>query len=369
MSARIGIDYQAAQGDRLTGLGIYTKYLVRSILEITKSDPSYNIQFSLYQHPMPLRNTLERVFWENVTAPARAKKDNVDLFHTPAFASPFLKPAKVIMTVHDLIGMLFHNQKGLASTFYWGKWLPLTASRADAVIACSESTKRDLVKKLQIPEKRITVAYPAGREEFGPHMPEEILSRVKRQNGVSNTFFLFVGTIEPRKNLERIVRVFLSLKLKKFLPAECKLVVVGAADFAGGKVYKKIVSKADYCWNSIVFPGYVSDSDLNALYCSATALIFPSLYEGFGIPVVEAMMCGCPVITSSTSSLPEVGGDAALLINPQEDSELAEAILKVYLKPELRDQMRRRGFEQAKRFSWHQTAKITMDVYKKVLDS
>ncbi|MBI3307215.1 MAG: glycosyltransferase family 4 protein [Candidatus Omnitrophica bacterium] len=357
---KIGLDIQSLQGNK-TGLGVYTQ----NLLDHLQEKPSNGVQFYFYHTDKGSDlNTPSRLRWENMELPRKARKDRLDLLHIPAFAPPVFKPCKIVVTVHDLIGMICPNQLGWPSRCYWGTWLPQAVRRADFIIADSECTKRDLMGRLRVAEEKIRVIYPSGHEGFSPHVSAESLQALREQFGIPEKYFLCVGTLEPRKNLIRVLKAFAQFLQKK--SSDFRLVIVGSKDFAHGEMFKKLLAQTALAPERVIFTGYIPQSHLNALYAGAQALIFPSLYEGFGIPILEAMACGTPVLTSTVSSLPEVAGNAAYLVDPLNTDAIAQGITELSKNEQLRSELRQKGFEQIKRFSWKETARQTLEVYKKL---
>lgn len=360
---KIGIDFQAAQGNT-TGLGVYTRNLVDAFEMLNEG------QFSLtrfYRQQEKDLNTIERLYWENVRLPRQVRSENVDLLHVPGFSVGIQKTVPVVLTVHDLIGSKFPNQKGVASKFYWGTWLPSSLKRADKILADSEYTKRDILELTHVSEDHIEVVYPSGHEGYEPRENSAIRRELFSSLGIKGSYFLFVGTIEPRKNLNRILKAFAEFIKTEKTARHFQLVVVGSKGFAGGEAYKELLANSELSEDNLIFPGYLPLSDLNELYAGALAFLFPSLYEGFGIPVLEAMASGTPVLTSTTSSLPEVAGDAALLVDPENTREIAQAMKRFAEDKQLREQLIEKGFQNIKRFSWTKAAKQVLQVYKAVL--
>ncbi len=356
---KIGIDVQAAKA-RKTGLGVYTEFLVQALRK--EADNHYQFHFYGRERAKDL-NTFERLRWENFELPHEVKNDNLDLLHIPAFAPALFKPCKLVVTIHDLIGMIFPNQKGWPSRFYWGKWLPMTAARADKIIADSENTKKDILKLLNVKPEKIRVIYPSGHESFTSQISLKEIEAVKDRFGIKRPFFLFVGTIEPRKNLKRVIEAF-GMWTKKTKSSH-QLMIVGAKDFAHGQEFAALQNNG--LSDQIIFAGFLKHEELNALYAGALALLFPSLYEGFGLPILEAMASGTPVLTSQTSSLPEVAGNAALLVNPEDTDKIVEGIAHLAEDQILRERLRAQGFERIKQFSWQKTARETIEVYESLL--
>ncbi len=360
---RIGVDIQATVG-RATGLGTFTANLAGELRAIEKA--SCDLSFLFYQDPQGTDwRTPRRLFWENVEIPRKARRDGVDLLHIPAFAAPAIKPPKMVVTVHDLIGMLFPNQIGWVSRFYWGKWLPWTVRRADRIIADSKNTQKDLIRCLGVPAGKIRVVYPSGHEGFSRDAAPEAVCAVKTRLRIRGRYFLFVGTLEPRKNLSGAIRAFSEFLRGTGREDDFQMVIVGSKSFAHGRFFKAIGEVAGS--NNLLFTDYISREDLKALYCGATALVYPSFYEGFGIPVLEAMACGAPVIASAASSVPEVAGDAAMLVDPNDVPAIARAMTEIASQEALRREMIAKGLRQIEKFSWKKTAAETVDVYRELL--
>ena len=359
----IGFDAQATQG-RQSGLGVYTTHLLNA-LKVELRPP---FELRAYQNPVPSElgvSTLRRLMWENWTLPRLVRQDKVDLLHVPAFSPAFCGVCKyLVVTVHDIAGMLFPNQIGRASAFYWGWWLPHVVRRADRILADSHHTRKDLLEHLRVPESKITVVYPSGHEGFRADIPKEKIEAVQKKYGIGGRYFLFVGTLEPRKNLPRVLDAF-----KVFLEGhlEYQLVLVGSQAFAHGKYAEQLSRDHDVASASVLAPGFMDHESLNALYCGAQGLIFPSLYEGFGIPILEAMASGCPVLTSKVTSTPEVAGDAGLLVDPYCVDEITRGMTQLAEDSAPRRKLVDRGFAQIKKFSWKFTADGVIEAYKSLL--
>ncbi|MFZ5803160.1 MAG: glycosyltransferase family 4 protein [Candidatus Omnitrophota bacterium] len=365
---QIGFDLQPAIG-RKTGLGVYTENLYQAL---GRPDVRQRADFHFELVPFQKRaagswNTFQRLFWENVERPFRAARKKLDLLHIPAFAPARFGSRRLLVTVHDLIGMLFPNQKGGASRYYWGRWLPSAIRRASAWIADSEATKKDMIRHLGLCPDKIFVVYPSGHEGFHPWPNCDAPCETVRACGVREKYFIFVGTIEPRKNLSRVIEAFIRFKNKNPRGREYQLVVVGAQDFAHGRTFETILRDKELGRQEVLFTGYLPREDLNGFYAGAEALVFPSLYEGFGIPILEAMASGTPVITSRASSLPEVAGEAAYYVDPLSVEEIATAMTEIAGDPGLRQGLIQKGSQQIRKFSWEKTALGTIAIYQKLI--
>lgn len=355
----IGIDIQAGCG-RMTGLGVYTRNLVRALTEENRDD----LKLTLFSKEQAGDwNTFRRLYWENCELPRLVKKARVDILHVPAFSPAMVRPCKTVVTVHDLIGLIFNNQLGWPSRFYWGTWLPRTVRRADAIIADSENTKNDLMRLLKLSAEKITVIHPSGHEGFFPQTDLRPLEELRQRFGIREKYFLAVGTLEPRKNIARILEAYTKFVRKKKTDTHYQLVIAGFTDFAHGKFARSIRNRVPSD-GALVLTGYLKREELNALYSGAAAFLFPSLYEGFGIPVLEAMASGTPVMTSRSSSLPEVAGEAAYYVEPTNAENMAQGLKDLSEDEPLRQSLIRKGFKRIQNFSWRDTAKKTLRVYE-----
>lgn len=360
---KIGFDAQATVG-RGSGLHFFTKGLLSELINVFDLHKDYSLHI-LKNDQLATLNTINRMKWSNIELYKRSRE--MDLLHVPAFAPPIRKKKKLVVTVHDLIGLTFPNQVGIASRFYWGRWLKTCIKQADHIISDSESTKRDIVDLLKYDERKITIIHPSGHEAFSDKRNDHLMQNLALKYNIRKNFFIFVGTIEPRKNLERTLEAFSLLLLKDRFIERPQIVVVGAKNFGKGSYFKTIVNKLDLETTDILFTDFVSHEELNCLYSNSQALVFPSLYEGFGMPILEAMSSGTAVITSNVTSTPEVAGDAALLINPYKPEEIMIAMKTILNNNSVREDLIQKGKERKREFSWKICAEKTFNVYKEVL--
>ncbi|MBI2863827.1 MAG: glycosyltransferase family 4 protein [Chloroflexi bacterium] len=352
---RIGIDTQSTLG-RKTGIGLYTAALLSHLKKVAGDNDYVEIEWG---KTTELR-THERLVWEQAIAPARAALARVDVFHAPGFGAPLLRSCPVVLTVHDLIGLLFPQNLPPVSRFYWHRWLPFTVSRADRIIADSHHTKRDIVDHLCVPASRVEVVYLAAGDDFRPIDASARREEVRRRYGLPPRFILYVGTIEPRKGLKELVSAFARLKRETGLPHG--LVIAGKK----GWYWQDLFRLVEDLGVAVCFTDYVADADLPTLYSCADLFVFLSHYEGFGLPPLEAMACGTPVICSNASSLPEVVGDAALLVSPPAIETVSGAMAAVLQDPSLGDSLAQKGRKRAREFSWERAARETLAIYQKV---
>ncbi len=304
-------------------------------------------------------NPVLRVAWEQTILPLKLKLGKIDVYHGPAFAAPLLKTCSQVVSIHDMTVHLFPEQHSLHTRWYLRALVPAILRASDGIITVSESAKADILKFGKVKDDNVCVIPLGVEERFRQIRDERSLSMIRKKYSLEREFILFVGMIEPRKNLENLVDAFLT----DSLPQLCDLVLAGSFGWGYSELLQKIgASNNKGC---IRMPGYVDDTDLPALYSAATAFVYPSFYEGFGLPILEAMACGTPVITSSVSSLPEVAGDAALLVDPTDAKALASALQRIVKDGSLRQDLSRRGRQRSSLFTWHQSAEKTLAVYRR----
>lgn len=283
------------------------------------------------------------------------------LFHATEHLLLPLRSTPSVLTVHDLIYRLFPQHHKRLNYWYLNAAMPLYVRRASAIIAISQATKRDLVHHYRVAPDKVHVVHEAAAPQFAPQPPEKV-SAVRARYGLPERYILTVGTIEPRKNLERLVAALAALRRDD--PA-VRLVVVGGLGWLYEGFFRAIEAHGQA--DAVLRPGYIPDNDLPAVYSGAMVTAVASLYEGFGLPILEAMACGSPVVCSDRSSLPEIGGDAARTVDPEDVEAMAEALRRVLGDADLRAEMRRAGERRAAAFSWERAARETWAVYEGVL--
>ena len=311
---------------------------------------------------LPTVNPVVRIFWEQTVQPVQSLKEGIDLLHSLAFVQPILLPCAGIITIYDLSFILFPERLHPLRRLYlrWGT--RYSARKAQRVIAISASTKRDIVKLLGVAESKVDVVLCGVDEDFQLLENQRVLDDFRRKRHLPEQMILFVGTIEPRKNLITLLRGYALLRKKVQLPP---LVIGGAKGWHHQEVFS--VAEELGLREDIIFPGYIPQDELPLWYNAADFFIYPSLYEGFGLPPLEAMACGTPVIISNTSSLPEVVGEAGILVDPDNAEQIAEAMQRVLADNALRAEMRRRGLNRAREFSWQKAAQETVKVYEQAM--
>jgi glycosyltransferase involved in cell wall biosynthesis len=323
----------------------------------------YSQKMGVHLQPshLPTGRPPVRLFWEQAIQPWAARRAHLDLLHCPAFVGPLVGNVPFVVTIHDLSFLLCPEGFRGGNRTYLRLLTGWSVRRARRVIAVSESTRQDLVRLYGLVPDRVDVVPNGVDTAFRPLPAGEVAAFQVRQ-GLPEQFLLFVGTLEPRKNIVRLVEAYARLPQER-----CPLLLVGGKGWFYEQVFRR-VKELDLA-EEVRFVGYVPAEDLPWWYNAATALVYPSLYEGFGLPALEAMACGTPVITSNTSSLPEVVGQAGTLVEPTDVAALAAALQRVLQDAARRAQMRTAGLAQAARFSWSGTASGTVNSYRRALEA
>ncbi|MHB1004887.1 MAG: glycosyltransferase family 4 protein [Chloroflexota bacterium] len=314
-------------------------------------------RFSLRFSRLPTRRPVVRILWEQFWLPLALRGDGADVLHSLGYVQPLACPSRTVLTVHDLSFLLYPGNFNAANRLYLSNFTRLSAKRADRIVAVSENTKRDVVRLLGVPAEKVAVVYHGIEPHFRVADPAEV-SAFRARHGLPERFILFLGTIEPRKNLDTLVEAFGRLK-RSGLPHG--LVLAGAKGWQWGPVFAAVERLG--LARDVFFPGYVPYDEQPLWYNASELFVYPSLYEGFGFPPLEAMACGAPVIASGTSALPEVVGDAGLLVDPRNVDSLAEAMHHVLNDADQRERMRALGVARARAFTWEEAARQTAAVY------
>ena len=287
---------------------------------------------------------------------------DVDITHSNGTIAPILRRSRLVYTVYDCTVFLMPELHDQGNVEVVSRNMRLAAERAVAIIADSESTRTDYLATVPADPERVSVVYGAADARFNPLISESEIQRVRARYGIGREYVLAVGTTEPRKNLFRLIRAFESLSSHH---RDVQLVVAGRRGWLSEPLYEYVEQHS--LEDTVRFAGYVDAGDLPALYAGATVFAYPSLYEGFGLPLVEAMASGVPVLTSNRSSLPEVAGDAAILVNPEDEAEIAGELVHLLEDEQLRRELTKEGIRQAARFSWESSAKRLLQVYERVI--
>lgn len=296
--------------------------------------------------------------------------ESFDIYHSFFYGFPprgDVNAKERVITIHDMIPMLMPDYFVNDVKKSFRKNISSVEVERDWAICVSEATKRDFCHLTQMPEERVFVTYLAASDNFFQQTDQDQIEQVyHRYNIPKGKYLLGLSTLEPRKNSAYLIQCFYKLILENNLN-DVYLVLVGAKGWLYDEIFKTVQSYPQL-QNRVICTGYVDDKDLSSIYSGATAFIYPSLYEGFGLPPLEAMQCGLPVITSNTSSLPEVVGDAGIIVDPKDEDSLCQAMLTLLSNGKLRTNLKQKGLERAKQFSWSKCADETIEIYKKIVN-
>jgi glycosyltransferase involved in cell wall biosynthesis len=357
----IAIDASRTTVARVTGTEHYALQLIRAMIKLNDTHP-ITLYFRDAPRPHlfpPSPNVEHRVIpfrraWTHLRFAAALWKDHPDVTFVPAHTLPFAFPGRAVVTVHDL-GFRYFPEAHLTRDRLYLDWTTrYSARRAHTILADSEATKHDLTLFYGTPPEKIQVVYP-GVEIAPPHD----LQAVRTKYGLPEHYFLFIGTLQPRKNIARLVQAF--ARYRSQTGDDAVLVLAGGKGWLYDPRWVEGVE-------GVILPGYIDDADKSTLYQGAIATLFPSLYEGFGFPVIESMLCGTPVIGSNTSSVPELVRDAGLLVNPLSVDEITAAMVRIESEMGLRSRLREAGYAQAAKFTWEAAAQNLLQVLEQVGD-
>jgi len=367
---RIGIDYTAAvrQGG---GIGRYTRNLIRALAALDREN-----RYTLFTagrgddglgpwpenfrlRSLPFSDRWMHIFWQRLRlpVPVQVVTGPLDLFHSPDFVLPPTGRAPAVLTVHDLSFLRFPQFFVPGFRAYLEGAVSRAVKRARHILADSQSTRRDLIALLSVEPERVSVLYPGVEGRFRPVEDGRELARVRARYALPERFVLGLGTLQPRKNFATLMEAF-----RRLPAADLHLVIAGGR----GWMFEDTLALAEQpdLVGRVHFPGFVDDADLPALYTLARVFAFPSWYEGFGLPVLEAMACGTPVVAADNSSLPEVVGEAGLLVDAADAEAVAEALERILGDAELRARLIAAGREQAAKFRWEDAARRLLAVYR-----
>ena len=383
---KIGIDAQTILNPKMgdaAGLGHYTYQLIRYLLKIDKENeyvlyfnyrvrkrdiekfnmPNVTIRrfpFSCYKRFLPLAYT-------ELLASSFFMRDKLDLLHIPGGRAPITYKKKIVVTAYDLAKKKFpelFSKKEIAAF----KIKPPAFNRSDTVIATSEFARKDLQENFKVDEKKIKVIYNSFDEKFFRDANVTEVQEVKNKYRIEGEYILFMNTIKPLNNLSRLIEAFSKLRLilkGKKPNSNYKLVLAGKSGWMSDEIHQ--IAKDFGLKNEVIFPGYIQPKDLNALFAGTDVFVSVPIYEEFGAPVLEAMACGVPTVCSNISSLPEITGGVTQMVDPYDIEGIKNAILKILDDDRLRDEMKRKGLEQAKKFHWKKTAEETRRVFEEVV--
>lgn len=369
----IGIDIRAAKWYRGTGIGTYTYQLVNSLnnqdikntYNLYSDNSSIDIPFNSNFNTVLSSNEPSSNFWESVQKPMAVDPSSLNLYHVPqnGMGLPESSEVPVVITLHDTIPL--HMPETVSDTYLnlFNSKMPELINRCQGIITVSEYSKRDIINDFNFPEDRVFVTHLASENIYRPIDKILCSSMVKNHYNLPDNYILYVGGFSPRKNIAGLIKAYSLIRNK--LPLGMKLVIAGTKG-KSFSIYSDLAYKLNIA-EDVIFPGFIDMEYMPYLYGAAELLVYPSFYEGFGLPPLEAMACGVPVIASNVTSLPEVLGDSALLCNPDNIYELASFIIEVIENSRLRQILINRGFSKASSLNWNKTAANTIKIYKSLL--
>jgi glycosyltransferase involved in cell wall biosynthesis len=364
MKNRIALD---ARMIRKTGIGTYVRGLLQGLgkLKVPGDLCIYGNTAELAGYPFPRRGFLSRIYSVEEQLEYPFRLPGCGLWHAPHYNVPVWSgDTKVVVTIHDIIHWLFRKEFFTPlKAFYADQMLRKAITQSRHILTVSEKTKKDLVDHFEADPEKITVTYEGVSEDFQPVTDAGKITGVKSKYKIANPYFIYVGLMKPHKNVLWLIRLFRELRSAGQITAD--LVLVGKKDASYPPEYKELAGLKS--GDGIIHIPYVEFEELKTLYSGALALVHPSLYEGFGLTLLEAMACGTPVIACRSGSIPEVAGDAACLVEACAPREIAHAMARFASSPGARQDYIRKGFLQVGRFSWTKMAEQTLEVYERVL--
>lgn len=351
------------------GTRVYAENVVEGILERDKKNKYlliYNDKESLgkySKYPNATEIVIRmptKLLWDQFAIPLLVKREKLDLIFNPKFTVPLFSGCKTVFAIHGMEWYIYPEVYNWYDIIYVKIALPFYCRKADAIVAVSKLVKSDIINYIGIYKDKIKTIYEAANKIFRPLRDQDTLIAIKEKYNLPDRFILYVGGIFPSKNFGGLVKAFYNLKKK----GSYKLVVVGSKRWKFEKDFK-LINELDLN-DDIHFTGRIPQIDLPAFYNLAEIFVFPSLYEGFGIPVLEAMACGCPVIASKTGALPEIAGDAAAFIDPYDIKEMSDTMNKVLTNENFRQELIEKGYKQVKNFSWDKCATEIIEVFREL---
>jgi glycosyltransferase involved in cell wall biosynthesis len=373
---RVGIDATALPLQPV-GAGNYMIHLLRALARL---ETDLELVVFSQAHGQTLTNVPEqdgfrwivvpdhkpavRLVWEQTGFPNLLRRAGIDLLHSLHYTRPLSLPCASVVTFHDMTFFLFPEYHTLAKRLFFPAAMRYSARTADAIIAISDSTRQDAMRLLGLDPARIHTIPLGITDEFQPYPHSPKLPEIRQKYRLPNHFILYVGTIEPRKNLPLLLRAYRRVLIQGETPP---LVIAGRMGW-GVEPVREIIAELDLV-EHIHFTGYIPPEDLPFVYNLADLFVYPSLYEGFGLPPLEALACGIPVITSEVSSMPANMGEAAILVPPADENALSTAIRQILSDPKLRLELANKGPLQAAKFKWETTARQTLAIYQQVLQN
>lgn len=387
---KIAIDLTQISADK-TGVGIYAVNLVREMCRLNNVSRKFHFFFFVQDNDdeflrllnkidkvkkstiFPVRSSIfrkmpSRFFFEQIILPRQCRGADVNLIFSTHYTIPYFTRIKRVVAFHDMTFYLFPRLHQGIKKLYFKTLIPLSVRKSSAIITVSESTKKDMLSrfrrldpdKMKVIHHGVTL-FKEKEKDLHPTW-EKIMGKYQL---TERGYFLFVGTLEPRKNIIGIVKAFHHVRQTDEMYNQYKLVIVGKKGWFYNEIFETV--KNLKLEEAVIFTGYISEDEKQVLLLKAFLFVYPSFYEGFGIPILEAMAGGVPVITSNVSALPEVAGDSALLVNPYHWQEISTAMLRVLSDQTLYEKLSKKGLERAGKFSWKETAAKTLELFEKLI--
>jgi glycosyltransferase involved in cell wall biosynthesis len=372
---RIGIDATALPSQPV-GAG---NYIIQFIKALAQIDIDFELVVFIHQSKRALfdlpvdakiqwrlvadKSPMQRLIWEQIILPGQVRSARIDLLHSLHYTQPVRLGCSSVVTIHDMTFFLFPHLHTRSKRLFFPFAIRTSIRRADALVTISESTRQDTIRLLGVTPQKIFTTQLGVNDEFHVIEDKELLTEVRQKYGLPKEYILYVGLVEPRKNIPSLIRAYKSLIGQG---TKHSLVIVGRF----GWMYQEVIEQTEKLGlkDRVQFTGYIPQDDLPIVYNLASLFVYPTRYEGFGFPALEAMACGTPVITTDISSLPEIVGDAGMLVPPDDEQALTTAIAKVLTDSTLYDQLKTKGLLRAKYFTWERTARETLKVYQHVLE-
>jgi len=363
------------------GSGQYLKYLLPALLaaddtlDITLVSPkpfknqTETARLHFYHAATPLpdqASNLAKLWFEQITFPRACQKLSVDVAHVPYFGSSLAPGLPTVVTIHDLIPMVLPEYRGSALVRLYTALVAAAAPHASLILADSEASRQDILQHLNVSGEKVRTVYLAPAPHYQPAETWQQLVDIKKKYNLPESFVLYLGGYDTRKNVRALLHAYTWVSAT--LGDDYPLVLVGKLPQKDTRFFPDplCIARKLGIEESIITPGWIAEEDLPLLYCAATVFAYPSRYEGFGLPVLEAMASGAPVVTSNAASIPELAGDAAFQIDPDDTKHIAAPIIRLCTEEESRDEMIERGFAQVEKFTWQKTAEQTLQAYRDV---
>lgn len=378
----IGIDGNEANVEKKVGISEYAYELILQFAN--RNSLTSNLKFIVYLKDLPrgdlpkenknwhFKIVKPQKLWTQIGLPIDLfiSKPRPNVFFSPTHYAPRFSPVPTAISVMDLSFIHYPELFKKSDLYQLKNWTAYSAKKAKKIFTISKASKDDIIRAYKVPEDKVIVTYPGIKQILNIRNETSNMNEIRNKYGIEGEYILFVGTLQPRKNISKLVQAFSEIiknKEKHKIEKNLQLVIVGKK----GWLYEEIIQspKKFHVEDYVNFLEYVPENDLVLLYQNAVCFVLPSLYEGFGLPVLEAMKNGCPVVTSNISSLPEAGGDAAIYFDPNNLEDMVAKINMVIDDEKLRTELKSKGYKQIKKFSWEETAKETLKVLEEISNS